>query len=169
MKWLQFHLYLVLGRFARKSSAGVAGKDGCPVARAAPGAGAQRQRAQLLAQAAPRGPRTVQQRHVQPPLPPRTCLSPGPAERVDARAELASRLLREFAVAEHMRRGRGMNTCPGCKSRDREKGRTGPPRASSGPPLYQGASLIRKRPPLGPYGRPMPGTVCWSWKGGVVF
>ena len=33
---------------------------------------------------------------------------------------------------------------------------------------YRGASLIRNRPPLGPYSRPMPRALCWSW-GGWLF
>ena len=35
-------------------------------------------------------------------------------------------------------------------------------------PLYRGTSLIRKRPPVGPYSRAMPRALWWSW-GGCVF
>ena len=31
---------------------------------------------------------------------------------------------------------------------------------------YSGTSLIRKHPPLGPYGRPMPRVLGWSYRGG---
>ena len=34
--------------------------------------------------------------------------------------------------------------------------------------LYRGTSLMRKRPPLGPYTRTMPRDIWWLW-GGVRF
>jgi len=32
---------------------------------------------------------------------------------------------------------------------------------------YRGTSLIEKRPPLGPYRRPMPRVLWWSYGGGL--
>ena len=36
-------------------------------------------------------------------------------------------------------------------------------------PLHMGTSLIRKRPLLGRYDRPMPMVLCWSQRGGASF
>ena len=35
--------------------------------------------------------------------------------------------------------------------------------------MYRGTSLIRNRTHLGPYSRPLPGALWWSWGGGRFF
>ena len=34
-------------------------------------------------------------------------------------------------------------------------------------PLYRGTSLMRNSLPLGPYSRPVPRNLWWSWEGGL--
>ena len=59
-------------------------------------------------------------------------------------------------------------TCTGSKEAEEEKRWSRsrrPPRHTAPTALYRGTSLIRKRPPLGPYSSPMPRALWWSrWR-----